>query len=179
MERVPINAPQGPLGLIFEPESTVLSKVRETSPLYGRVEVGWTLVGVDREDVSHMDGAQVTKLLKMRSHNPQGRHLEFKKRSFSVRELPGDVAVAAPKPHVTVHSPVMDLYAVLWSVDVLVQSLLFHQPSGAGVYVAYALVAFGAVVASWFAVLKRISSGKGGVAALGARLTLQAKREKQ
>ena len=46
MERVPINAPQGPLGLIFEPESTVLSKVRETSPLYGRVEVGWTLVGV-------------------------------------------------------------------------------------------------------------------------------------
>ena len=77
MERVPINAPQGPLGLIFEPESTVLSKVRETSPLYGRVEVGWTLVGVDREDVSHMDGSQVTKLLKMRSHNPQGRHLEF------------------------------------------------------------------------------------------------------
>ena len=67
MERVPINAPQGPLGLIFEPESTVLSKVRETSPLYGRVEVGWTLVAVDREDVSHMDGSQVTKLLKMRS----------------------------------------------------------------------------------------------------------------
>ena len=64
---------------------------------------------------------------------------------FSVRELPGDVAVAAPKPHVTVHSPVMDLYAVLWSIDVLVQSLLFHQPSGAGVYVAYALVAFGAL----------------------------------
>lgn len=145
MERVPINAPQGPLGLIFAPESTVLKMVREASPLFGRVEVGWTLVGVDREDVSHMDGAQVTKLLKMRSHNPQGRHLEFKKRSFSVRELPGDVAVAAPKPHVTVHSPVMDLYAVLWSVDVLVQSLLFHQPSGAGVYVAYALVAFGAL----------------------------------
>ena len=56
----------------------------------------------DREDVSHMDGAQVTKLLKMRSHNPQGRHLEFKKRSFSVRELPGDVAVAAPKAQLRV-----------------------------------------------------------------------------
>jgi hypothetical protein len=106
MERVPINAPQGPLGLIFEPESTVLSKVRETSPLYGRVEVGWTLVGVDREDVSHMDGSQVTKLLKMRSHNPQGRHLEFKKRSFSVRELPGDTAVEAPKPHVAVRADI-------------------------------------------------------------------------
>ena len=46
-------------------------------------------------------------------------------------------------------------------------------------FVVGALVAIGAVVASWFAVLKRISSGKGGVAALGARLTLQAKREKQ
>ena len=36
-----------------------------------------------------------------------------------------------------------------------------------------------AAVASWFAVFKRIASGKGGVAAHGARLTLQAKREKQ
>ena len=34
MERVPINAPQGPLGLIFAPESTVLKMVREASPLY-------------------------------------------------------------------------------------------------------------------------------------------------
>ena len=55
MERVPINAPQGPLGLIFAPESTVLKMVREASPLFGRVEVGWTLVGVDREDVSHIE----------------------------------------------------------------------------------------------------------------------------
>ena len=78
MERVPINAPQGPLGLIFEPESTVLSKVRETSPLYGRVEAGWMLVAFDGEDVSHLDASRVTKLLKMRSHNPQGRRLEFK-----------------------------------------------------------------------------------------------------
>ena len=46
-------------------------------------------------------------------------------------------------------------------------------------FVVGALVAVTAVVASWFAVLKRIASGKGGVAALGARLTLQAKREKQ
>ena len=36
MERVPINAPQGPLGLIFAPESTVLKMVREASPLFGR-----------------------------------------------------------------------------------------------------------------------------------------------
>ena len=106
MERVPINAPRGPLGLIFEPESTVLSKVRETSPLYGRVEVGWTLVGVDREDVSHMDGSQVTKLLKMRSHNPQGRHLEFKKRSFSVGSCPATPRSRAPKPHVAVRADI-------------------------------------------------------------------------
>ena len=111
MERVPINAPQGPLGLIFAPESTVLKMVREASPLFGRVEVGWTLVGVDREDVSHMDGSQVTKLLKMRSHNPQGRHLEFKKRSFSVRELPGDTAVEAPKPHVAVRAEIKSMLA--------------------------------------------------------------------
>ena len=39
----------------------------------------------------------------------------------------------------------MDLYAVLWSIDVLVQSLLFHKPSGVGVYVAYVLIAFGAL----------------------------------
>jgi len=48
------------------------------TPLYGRVEVGWTLVKVDREDVSHMNGSQVTKLLQMRERNPQGRNLEFK-----------------------------------------------------------------------------------------------------
>ena len=39
----------------------------------------------------------------------------------------------------------MELYAVLWSIDVLVQSLLFHKPSGVGVYVAYVLIAFGAL----------------------------------
>ena len=77
-QTVGINVPQGPLGLIFELESTVLSKVRETSPLYGRVEAGWMLVAFDGEDVSHLDASRVTKLLKMRSHNPQGRRLEFK-----------------------------------------------------------------------------------------------------
>ena len=76
--RTSINAPQGPLGLIFDPASTVVAKVREASPLYGRVEVGWTLVALDGEDVSHLDASRVTKLLKMRSHNPKGRRLEFK-----------------------------------------------------------------------------------------------------
>ena len=36
------------------------------------------LVAFDGEDVSHLDASRVTKLLKMRSHNPQGRRLEFK-----------------------------------------------------------------------------------------------------
>ena len=43
-----------------------------------------------------------------------------------------------------------------------------------------ALLAFGAVVgaaaASWFAAINRLKAGKGGVAAAGARLTLQAKK---
>ena len=76
--RTSINAPQGPLGLIFDLASTVVAKVRETSPLYDRVKVGWTLVAINGEDVSHLDGSRVTKLLKMNSHNPQGRRLEFK-----------------------------------------------------------------------------------------------------
>ena len=52
------------------------------TPLYSRVGVGWTLVKVDREDVSHMNGSQVTNMLQMRERNPQGgwqgRLLEFK-----------------------------------------------------------------------------------------------------
>ena len=117
-----------------------------------------------------MDGSQVTKLLKMRSHNPQGRHLEFKKRFCAGRELPGDTAVEAPKPHAAVRADIEFRVgsmaweahdgrcprrsrctrrswtdAVLWSIDVLVQSLLFHKPSGVGVYVAYVLIAFGAL----------------------------------
>ena len=78
---VEVIAPTGKLhkGISFEPESTVVSEVRETSPLYGRVEVGWTLVAVDGvavDEVSWAKGSQVLKLLKMRECIPQGR-LEF------------------------------------------------------------------------------------------------------
>lgn len=135
-----VHAPQGPLGLIFAPDSTQLSKVREASPLFGTVETGWTLVGIDREDVSQMDGTQVTRLLKMRSHNPQGRDLEF-----LVEEVIKPAPAVKEPPRVTVHSPVMDLYAVLWSIDVLIQCLLFHKPRGVGIYVAWMLIVFSAL----------------------------------
>ena len=73
-----VHAPQGPLGLVFQRESTVLSRVKDSSPLLHKVQVGWTLVSVDGQDVSRMDGWAVTKVISARVHDPDGRMLKFK-----------------------------------------------------------------------------------------------------
>ena len=55
-QTVDVHAPQGPLGLVFERSSTVLSRIKDSSPLLNKVQVGWTLVVVDGQDVRRMDG---------------------------------------------------------------------------------------------------------------------------
>ncbi len=72
-----VHAPEGSLGLQFARDSTVLSRIYDTSPLLNKVQVGWTLVSVDGQDVSRMNGWQVTKLLTSRVHDPNGRRLSF------------------------------------------------------------------------------------------------------
>ena len=72
-----VHAPEGSLGLQFARDSTVLSRIYDTSPLLNKVQVGWTLVSIDGEDVSRMNGWQVTKLLTSRVHDPDGRRLSF------------------------------------------------------------------------------------------------------
>ena len=73
-----VHAPEGALGLIFQRDSTVLSRVKDSSPLLNKVQVGWTLVSVDGRDVSRMDGWAVTKEISARMHDPDGRMLKFK-----------------------------------------------------------------------------------------------------
>ena len=77
-QTVDVHAPQGPLGLVFERSSTVLSRVKDSSPLLHKVQVGWTLVSVDGQDVSRMDGWAATKVISARVHDPDGRMLKFK-----------------------------------------------------------------------------------------------------
>ena len=84
------------LGLDFQRGSTVLSEIEDSSPLLNKVQVGWTLVKVDREDVSHMNGSQVATRLKMRSRNPR-RHLEFKPASSNI-VVDAEPASPAPDP---------------------------------------------------------------------------------
>ena len=55
----------------------MLSRIKDTSPLLNKVQVGWTLVSIDGEDVSRTNGWQVTKLLNSRIHDPDGRRLSF------------------------------------------------------------------------------------------------------
>ena len=77
-QTVDVHAPQGSLGLVFERSSTVLSRIKDSSPLLNKVQVGWTLVDVDGQDVSRMDGWAVTKVISARMHDPDGRMLKFK-----------------------------------------------------------------------------------------------------
>ena len=77
-QTVEVHAPEGALGLIFQRDSTVLSRVKDSSPLLNKVQVGWTLVSVDGQDVSRMDGWAVTKVISARVHDPDGRMLKFK-----------------------------------------------------------------------------------------------------
>ena len=72
---VNVDAPPGTLGLVFKRDSTVLAKVLETSPLRDKVQVGWTLVSVDGEDVEMLNGWQTTRLLQAQA--AAGRKLAF------------------------------------------------------------------------------------------------------
>ena len=72
---VTVDAPPGTLGLVFKRDSTVLAKVLETSPLRNKVQVGWTLVSVDGEDVEMLNGWQTTRLLQAQA--AAGRKLAF------------------------------------------------------------------------------------------------------
>ena len=72
---VTVDAAPGTLGLVFKRDSTVLAKVLETSPLRDKVQVGWTLVSVDGEDVEMLNGWQTTRLLQAQA--AAGRKLAF------------------------------------------------------------------------------------------------------
>ena len=72
---VNVDAPPGTLGLVFKRDSTELSKVLATSPLVDKVQVGWTLVSVDGEDVEMLNGWQTTRLLQAQA--AAGRKLAF------------------------------------------------------------------------------------------------------
>ena len=72
---VNVDAPPGTLGLVFKRDSTELSKVLATSPLVDKVQVGWTLVSVNGEDVEMLDGWQTTRLLQAQA--AAGRKLSF------------------------------------------------------------------------------------------------------
>jgi hypothetical protein len=72
---VNVDAPPGTLGLVFRRDSTVLAKVLETSPLRNKVQVGWTLVSVDGEDVEMLNGWQTSRLLQAQA--AAGRKLAF------------------------------------------------------------------------------------------------------
>ena len=76
-QTVEVHAPEGTLGLIFQRDSTVLSRVKDSSPLLNKVQVGWTLAFVDGQDVRRMDGWAVTKVISARMHDPDGRMLKF------------------------------------------------------------------------------------------------------
>lgn len=45
--------------------------IRETSPLYGQLQIGDKIFAVDDEDVRKMSAIKVSKLLAQRSENPE------------------------------------------------------------------------------------------------------------
>ena len=101
-----IDAPPGTLGLVFKRDSTELSKVLTTSPLVDKVQVGWTLVSVNGEDVEMLDGWQTTRLLQAQA--AAGRKLSFAvPAGAEVAEQPGvlgrvGAALAALSPRALV-----------------------------------------------------------------------------
>ena len=81
-----IDAPQGALGLVFERDSAVVCRIKDDSPLLGRVELGWTLVSINSNgsvlDTTTLDGAAVTNLLFARAE--VARKLQFQKTEIKV-----------------------------------------------------------------------------------------------
>jgi hypothetical protein len=99
---VDVDAPQGALGLVFERDSAVICRIKDESPLLGRVELGWTLVSINSNgsvlDTTTLDGAAVTNLLFARAE--VARKLQFRKTEIKVSE-----PVAPPQGQVVAIQP--------------------------------------------------------------------------
>ncbi len=68
-----VFAPPGKLGVVIDtPDdgAPLVHAVKETSVIYGRVQVGDKLVAVDDEDVRTMTAVKVSKLISRKSANP-------------------------------------------------------------------------------------------------------------
>ena len=106
---ITVDAPQGTLGLVFARGSTVISKIKDTSPLLGKVEIGWTLVSINSNgsvlDVTGMDGFQTANLLGSRALVE--RKLQFKKTPAAVAPIAvvGEVIVEEPGAEASVKTP--------------------------------------------------------------------------
>lgn len=68
-----VFAPPGKLGVVIDtPDdgAPIVHAVKETSVIYGRVQVGDKLVAVDDEDCRAMTAVRVSKLISRKSANP-------------------------------------------------------------------------------------------------------------
>jgi hypothetical protein len=87
LDFITIMAPSGVLGLVLNNtgvEFPVVFAVKDTSPLYGRVEVGDMLVSVDEVHCKGMSSHTVSSFLSSRSQNP-GRKLTLARASVDTR----------------------------------------------------------------------------------------------
>lgn len=72
-ELIDVYAPAGKLGVVIDtPDdgAPVVHAVKDTSPIFDRVQVGDKLVAVDGEDVRAMTAIKVSKLISKKSTNP-------------------------------------------------------------------------------------------------------------
>jgi hypothetical protein len=68
-----VFAPPGKLGVVIDTPDNgapIVHAVKETSVIYGRVQVGDKLVAVDDEDCRSMTAVKVSKLISRKSANP-------------------------------------------------------------------------------------------------------------
>jgi hypothetical protein len=87
LDFITIMAPSGVLGVVLNntgAEFPVVFAVKDTSPLYGRVEVGDMLVSVDEVHCKGMSSHTVSSFLSSRSQNP-GRKLTLARASVDTR----------------------------------------------------------------------------------------------
>lgn len=87
LDFITIVAPSGVLGVVLNNagvEFPLVFAVKDSSPLYGRVEVGDMLVSVDEVHCKGMSSHTVSSFLSSRSHNP-GRKLTLARASVDTR----------------------------------------------------------------------------------------------
>lgn len=75
-ETLEIIAPAGKLGVVVDipPDrrgAPFVCDIRDTSPLYGQIQIGDKIYAVDDEDVRKMSAIKVSKLLAQKSEQPQ------------------------------------------------------------------------------------------------------------